>query len=58
MDFQDFLILAAGFGSPAASWDEADFDVDGSVSFSDFLLLSKDFGFGAETQLLQKDDEP
>ena len=46
VDFADFLIFAANFGTTGASWSEGDFDADGSVGFTDFLLLSQWFGFG------------
>ena len=45
VEFADFLILSANFGSPATSYAAGDTDGDGMVAFSDFLLLSNNFGF-------------
>lgn len=44
VDFGDFLVLAANFGSVAVGWHEGDFDGDGMVTFEDFLLLATNFG--------------
>lgn len=48
VDFADFLILSAHFGTENASRAEGDFDGDGRVQFADFLILSAHFGHGTE----------
>jgi hypothetical protein len=47
VDFNDFLVLAAGFGTSSSSkgYDlRADLNGDNQVNFADFLILSNDFG--------------
>jgi hypothetical protein len=41
--FEDFLILAAGFGQPG-DYSSGDLDCSGTVDFADFLTLSANFG--------------
>ena len=43
VDFADFLLLSASFGTPAG-WQGGDFDGDGLVNFADFFQLSGNFG--------------
>ena len=44
VDFADFLLLSAHFGSTDAVWEAGDFNDDGQVTFEDFLILSANFG--------------
>jgi len=44
VDFSDFLIFAANFGSQSAGWAEGDTNGDGVAGFEDFLQLSANFG--------------
>jgi hypothetical protein len=46
VNFPDYLLLSAGFGSPGG-WGDGDFDGSGDVQFKDFLLLSSNFGKSA-----------
>ena len=45
VDFDDFLELAARFGSTDAGWEQGDLDGDRAVTFDDFLALAANFGF-------------
>lgn len=45
VDFTDFLLLSANFGSLEADWSSGDLTGDGLVGFDDFALLSANFGF-------------
>jgi hypothetical protein len=47
VDLEDFQVLASNFGRVAAGWRAADFDADGFVGFSDFLILSQQWGHGS-----------
>ena len=42
--FSDFLALSANFGAKDANREQGDFNADGIVDFTDFLLLSEYFG--------------
>ena len=44
VDFADFVLLSANYGSVDAVWADGDFDNDGEVGFTDFLILSDSFG--------------
>lgn len=44
VEFADFLILSANFGSSDAHFGEGDFDCNGQVEFADFLTMSSNFG--------------
>jgi|GEM_PF-5169435 len=44
VEFADFLILSANFGSETESYSDGDANCDGSVGFDDFLALSSNFG--------------
>ena len=57
VDFEDFQILGLNFefGAPLIEWVDGDCDMDGSVAFGDFLVLSSVFGeslAGGRLQLL------
>ena len=43
VDFVDFTSLAFFFDKPGG-WEQGDFDGSGAIQFSDFLLLSSNFG--------------
>jgi hypothetical protein len=47
VSFEDFIILANGFGGPASGPSGADFNYDGQVTFQDFVILSNNFGLSA-----------
>lgn len=47
VDFVDFLIVSANFGSRDQGWGEGDLNGDGAVNFEDFLFVSGSFGWGA-----------
>lgn len=49
VDFSDFLILSANFGSPVNGYTQGDTNLDGTVNFSDFLALSANFGSASAT---------
>ena len=49
VEFPDFLILSANFGTDVASHNEGDIDCNGSVEFPDFLILSANFGQNVAT---------
>ena len=38
------LPLASNFGRTDAAWEDGDFDGDGAVNFSDFVILANNFG--------------
>lgn len=45
VDFDDFVVLAAGFGlENDATWETGDFDNNRKVDFDDFVLLADHFG--------------
>lgn len=44
VDFQDFLLFSAGFGSFERSWAAGDFDGSGETDFADFLTMAANFG--------------
>ena len=48
VEFADFLLLAASFGSSDAHYGMGDANCDSTVSFADFLVLSQNFGTTAE----------
>jgi hypothetical protein len=50
VEFADFLVLSANFGSEVGSHTEGDIDCSGDVAFADFLIMSANFGstVGAE----------
>ena len=45
VDQVDFGVFASRFGKSPASWADGDFDGDNRIGFSDFNLLSNNFGF-------------
>jgi len=50
VDFQDFLLLQAGYGTTSgASWNDGDLDGDGDVDFQDFLLFQYDYWADGDT---------
>lgn len=51
VNFADFLLLSANFGSTLATWSDGDFDGSGTVDFTDFLILSSQFGFDRASPL-------
>lgn len=44
VNFADFLLLSANFGSEGGDWLTGDLDGDRTVGFADFLILSRNFG--------------
>jgi hypothetical protein len=44
VEFADFLILSANFGTDVADHTQGDIDCSGDVAFADFLVLSSNFG--------------
>ncbi len=46
VEFADFLILSASFGSADAHYGMGDIDCSSDVAFADFLILSSNFGAG------------
>ena len=44
VNFADFLVLSANFGSHNATWEMGDSNLDGEVEFGDFLELSANYG--------------
>jgi|GEM_PF-3525379 len=49
VEFADFLIMSANFGTAVADHTEGDIDCNGTVEFADFLVLSNAFGTAAGT---------
>lgn len=43
VDFNDFLKLAANFGSSNAGWAQGNFDLDTEVDFLDFVVMASNF---------------
>jgi len=46
VNFDDYLVLEANFGSAGTTWTNADFDENGIVNFDDYLALEANFGAG------------
>lgn len=44
VEFADFLILSANFGTSVADHTQGDIDCNGGVEFADFLVMSANFG--------------
>jgi hypothetical protein len=44
VDFDDFSVLSANFGTSQKGWAQGDFDGDGDVDFTDWLALSSNYG--------------
>jgi len=44
VDFADFLVLSANFGTEVEDLSQGDVDCNGMVDFADFLVLSSNFG--------------
>lgn len=44
VEFADFLVLSANFGSMTTTHEDGDIDCNGTVEFADFLELSANFG--------------
>lgn len=44
VDFEDFLAMAANFGSGSAGYSGGDIDGNGNVDFADFLTLARSYG--------------
>ena len=44
VDFQDFLLFAAGFGDGTGSWLKGEFDGNGETDSGDFLEVAANFG--------------
>ena len=42
--FEDFLALAANFGTDVDEYASGDVNCDGTVAFDDFLALAENFG--------------
>ena len=47
VEFADFLVLSANFGTRVDSYTQGDIDCEGEVAFADFLVLSANFGQSA-----------
>ena len=48
--FEDFLILAANFGTDVDEYGNGDVNCDGTVAFDDFLALAENFGQSLPTE--------
>ena len=44
VDFQDFLVMSANFGSDCVGYNDGDIDGNGVVDFHDFLTLARSYG--------------
>jgi len=44
VQFDDFLVVSQSFARGPSAWPNGDFDWDRRVGFSDFLLLSENYG--------------
>lgn len=51
VEFADFLLLSASFGSEDAHFGDGDFDCNGRVEFADFLTMSSNFGQSSASEI-------
>ena len=58
VQFSDFLILSANFGTEVSSHELGDINCDGSVDFPDFLTLSANFGSEVSPQAVPEPESP
>jgi hypothetical protein len=58
VQFSDFIILSANFGTSVTSHTEGDINCDGTVGFDDFLVLSANFGTTIGQAAAQSVPEP